>query len=135
MTLSRRIAPAGGLLAAALVVVAGGAAAEPMACAGIAQAEHFLQGMRSGPEARAARRYLAEAKRARTEAACAAALRQVDIHTSRAEAADRRAAAREQAAAYKGKSPNMRCAIKPSRDEAGEAGQAKRIAGCTTPHG
>jgi hypothetical protein len=81
--------------AAALVMVlmmlsSGLAAAAPIPCSDIPKAQHFIDGLRPGPNTRAAQRHLDAAKHAKSNRQCSAELRKVDFYARRSAAADRR---------------------------------------------
>jgi hypothetical protein len=78
------------LALAALMFWPGLAAAAAIPCSDIPKAQHFLAGLRPGPNTRAAQRHLDAAKRAKSPRQCSAELRKVDYYARRSAAADRR---------------------------------------------
>lgn len=60
----------------------------------IQSAASYVDQLRPGPNTRAAKRHLSAARRARSERACMAELRQVNTYAQRSAAADRRLARR-----------------------------------------
>jgi hypothetical protein len=74
---------------AALMLWPGLAAAAAIPCSDIPKAQHFLNGLRPGPNTRAAQRHLDAAKRAKSPRQCSAELRKVDDYARRSAAADR----------------------------------------------
>ncbi len=75
---------------AALMLWPGLAAAAAIPCSEIPKAQHFVAGLRPGPNTRAAQRHLDAAKRAKSPRQCSAELRKVDYYARRSAAADRR---------------------------------------------
>jgi hypothetical protein len=67
--------------------------AAPIPCSDIPAAQHFVDGLRPGPNTREAQRHLDAAKRAKSEKDCDAELRQVDTYARRSAAADKAKAA------------------------------------------
>jgi hypothetical protein len=78
------------VMLALLVLSPGLAAAAAIPCSDIPKAQHFVDGLRPGPNTRAAQRHLDAAKRARSARQCSAELRKVDFYARRSAAADRR---------------------------------------------
>jgi hypothetical protein len=78
------------LVAAAVMLHPGLAAAAAIPCSEIPKAQHFLAGLRPGPNTRAAQRHLDAAKRATSPRQCSAELRKVDYYARRSAAADQR---------------------------------------------
>ena len=75
---------------ALLLLSPGLAAAAAIPCSDIPKAQRFLDGLRPGPNTRAAQRHLDAAKRAKSEHQCSAELRKVDYYARRSAAADKR---------------------------------------------
>ena len=85
-----RILRGGLILAAALIALAPGlAAAAAIPCSEVPKAQHFVNGLRPGPNTRAAQRHLDAARHARSPHQCSAELRKVDYYARRSVAADR----------------------------------------------
>jgi hypothetical protein len=81
------------------------AKAAPIPCSDIPLAQHFVDGLKPGPNTRAAQKHLDAAKHATTEAGCDKELRQVDYYARRSAEADKRAAAKAQSAAPQNQAP------------------------------
>ena len=94
------------LLAAALIILLAptAASAKLLPCSEIPAAQRFVDGLKPGPNTRAAQQHLDAAKRAHSDKECDKELHQVDKYARRSAAADKRAAGRAappQAAAAK----------------------------------
>jgi len=70
------------------------ARAELLRCSQIPAAQRFVDGLKPGPNTRAAQRHLDAAKRATSDKACDKELRKVDKYARRSAAADKRGAAK-----------------------------------------
>jgi hypothetical protein len=90
-----------GLALTALTLPA--AAAERFECSQIPHAQSFINGLKPGPNTRAAQQHLDAAKRARSDQQCIAELKKVDYYARRSAAADQRAGATRGA-------PHVQCA-------------------------
>jgi hypothetical protein len=75
---------------ALVLMVPGLAAAAPIPCSDIPEAQRFIDGLRPGPNTRAAQQHLNAAKHARSKRRCSAELRKVDFYARRSAAADKR---------------------------------------------
>jgi hypothetical protein len=83
------------LVTAAAILLAPGvaaAAAAAITCADIPKAQHFVDGLKPGPNTAAAQRHLDAAKKARSEKQCVSELGKVNYYAKRSAAADRRIA-------------------------------------------
>lgn len=78
------------LIVALLVASPELAVAAAIPCSDIPKAEHFIAGLRPGPNTHAAQRHLDAAKHAKSKRQCSAELRKVDYYARRSAAADRR---------------------------------------------
>ncbi len=78
------------LAVAMMALWPGLAAAAAIPCSEIPKAQHFVHGLKPGPNTRAAQRHLDAAKRAKSPRQCSAELRKVDYYARRSAAADRR---------------------------------------------
>ncbi len=86
------------LLAALILAVAPAtASAKLLPCSEIPAAQRFVDGLKPGPNTRAAQQHLDAAKRAHSDQECDKELRQVDKYARRSAAADKRAAGRAEA--------------------------------------
>ena len=76
----------------ALIFVAPGLAAAAIPCSELPKAQHFVNGLRPGPNTRAAQRHLDAARHARSARRCSIELERVDHYARRSAAADKRPA-------------------------------------------
>jgi hypothetical protein len=125
-----------GALGAALLLATGAAAMPPIPCSDIPLAQRYLDGLKPGPNTRAAQQHLDAAKRAHSEAECDKELRQVDLYARRSSAADKKAAPKRQTGAAADKRDaqqlQMRCAVSPAPGQ-GSADATANSTACSDP--
>ena len=80
------------LSAAVFALFAPGLAAAAIPCSDLPKAQSFVDGLKPGPNTRAAQSHLDAAKTAASPEQCSAELQKVDYYARRSAAADRRAA-------------------------------------------
>lgn len=80
------------LIAALLLLPPAAASAKLLPCSEIPAAQRFVDGLKPGPNTRAAQQHLDAAKRAHSDKECDKELRQVDKYARRSAAADKGAA-------------------------------------------
>ncbi len=85
-------------------------AAAAITCADIPAAQSFVDGLKPGPNTRAAQAHLDKAKSAGSDSQCVAELNQVNKYAARSAAADKRAASSKRAASGHARPRRVLCA-------------------------
>ena len=110
---------------AAMLVLIPGLATAAISCSEIPKAQSYINGLKPGPNTRAAQRHLDAAKAASSPTQCAAELRKVDYYARRSAAADRRLA--------EGPRHTIRCADALHQDRPGGSDyRGPPVAACPT---
>ncbi|HEY3916390.1 MAG TPA: hypothetical protein VGL83_01295 [Stellaceae bacterium] len=131
---------------AATLLTAGAALAQPaaqnqtsnqqIACSQISDAQHFVDGLKPGPNTRAAQQHLDSAKaasQARNDRQCVSELGRVNYYAKRSAAADKRAATRHQVSAHS-RVRHVQCADATHQNRPGGTDyHGPAVPGCKTP--
>lgn len=105
-------------------------AADQFQCSQIPKAQQFINGLKPGPNTRAAQQHLDAAKAAHSDRQCVAELKKVDYYARRSAAADKAAA--RQAAAHRPR--HAQCADALHQDRPGGTDyHGPAVAGCARP--
>lgn len=102
------------VLAVMLFLVPPALAVDRFECSQIPHAQSFLNGLKPGPNTRAAQSHLNAAKKARSDKQCVAELKKVDFYARRSAAADKRSAS-----AAPRRAPRTQCADTLHQDRPG----------------